>query len=216
MAKVICELSGGADSVLATILAQERWKNNEIIGVFVNYSQVCSCSELQCATKIANKLGIKLKIIDLLNIWKGGMITGETKGDKNVYTPLRNVAILGVVMSYTESIGGSIIVTGSKGLCKLPEDDYSYYDSSLPFYKLMESVWYYTTENKRVVRICPILAEGRKNKMTKKEVYSKLLEYGIGFKDTWSCFKGEVSECGECHNCRNKIKIFKELKCDYI
>lgn len=210
---IICELSGGADSILSTIRAKERWPEAWIIGVFVDYGQICRTQEYSCAVKAARKIGVDYHRIILRNVWTGGgMISGETDVNSTVYTPLRNVAILGSVTAFAESKKANIIITGSKGLTREPEKEYSYYDSTLPFYKLMQGVWAYATENKRIVQIIPILAEGRRNKMTKEEVYSALLKHGFGFYDTWSCFKGNPQECGECHNCQEKIRIFKKFK----
>ena len=211
--KIVCEFSGGADSVYATILTKKRWPGAEIIGVFVNYGQVCATQELLTATKAAKKLDIELHIINLKNVWKsGGMINGETKDDTDVYTPLRNLAMLGSVIAFTDSIESDIVITGSKGLSKVEEEDHSYYDSTISFYKLMEGVWYYTTELKREVRIIPILAEGRNTKMTKEEVYRGLLKNGFNYEDTWSCFRGGVKECGKCFNCKIKMEIFEKIE----
>lgn len=212
--KIVCELSGGADSICAAIIAKKRWLNAEFYGVFIDYGQVCSKQEYGCAKEAAEKLCLEFKVIEMKNIWSGGgMISGESKEDVNVYTPLRNVAILGTVMAYADSLNADIIITGSKGLSKIVDDEYSYYDSTLPFYKLMEGVWYYTTESKRKVKIIPILAEGRTEKMSKEEVYRVLLKEGFKYEDTWSCFKGGIEECGECYNCEIKKEIFKKLKC---
>ena len=212
--KVVCEMSGGADSTLATIKAQKRWRLAPLYEVFVDYGQVCVKQEKDRAQKAANKLRLcGFKIISLHNIWSGGgMIDGEQKGDLNVYTPLRNVVILSAVMAYAESIEAGIIVTGSKGFSKVANDPHSYYDSTIPFYKLMEAVWDYTTESERVLRIIPILAEGRTIKMSKIEVYRELLKRGFGFEDTWSCFRGGNKECGECHNCLIKKEVFRKIK----
>ena len=212
--KIVCELSGGADSVYATVLAKKRWPGAEITGIFFYYGQVCENQEFDRAFEAARKLGIKFKICRIGGIWEYvGMISGETDESTDVYTPLRNVAILGSVMAFADSIDADIIVTGSKSFCKVPEEEHSYYDSTLPFYKMMEAVWNYTTELKREVRIIPILAEGRNTKLSKKEVYKGLVKEGFGKKDTWSCFKGNQGneECGNCYNCSIKKEIFEEL-----
>jgi len=223
--RVVCQVSGGADSTLAAIKARERWPyfesditetelETEFYGIFINYGQSCAKQELQRATLIASKLKLeKLRIVDLHNLWlSGGMISGEQKENQNVYTPLRNVTLLGITLAYAESIGANIVVTGSKGLTKISGNSHSYYDSTLPFAKLMEGVWNYTAEVKRQVQIIPILAEGKISVMTKEEVYRELLNHGFGFEDTWSCFRGEEKECGECVNCKEKIRIFKKLE----
>jgi len=214
MVKIVCEFSGGADSILATILTKQKYPNDEIIGVFVNYNQVYVNQEWSRAFKASLELEIKIKYIKIKNVWEDSMLEGETEESKDVYTPCRNLVILGCVIAYADSINAGIIITGSKGLSKVEDDNYSYYDSTLPFYKLMEGVWNYTTENKRKVEIIPILAEGRTIKMSKEEVYRKLLENGFEYDDTWSCFKGESEECGICHNCKIKKEVFGKIQND--
>jgi len=211
--KVVCEFSGGADSILATIKAIEKY-GKDIHAVFVNYGQVCINQEWNVAVRASQRLNIPLHYIKLQDIWTdGGMISGESSNiGKDMYTPLRNVALLGAVMAYADSIKAQVIVCGSKGLSKDEKDSYSYYDSTLPFYKLMECVWNYTTEDKSTRKIIdPILAEGRNIKLSKKEVYIELLANGFDYNDTWSCFNGGAIECGECHNCLIKKEIFKSL-----
>lgn len=206
---VVCELSGGADSTLAAIQAQERWPTAIFYGVFVDYGQVCAKQEKRCALRAANKLKLhSLRIVNIQGLWSGGgMIDGES-ATGSVYTSLRNVVILSIAVAYADSIGANRVVTGSKGFSKVDSDPHSYYDSTIPFYKLMEAVWNYTAEIKRRVEIVPILAEGRSMKMSKERVYEELLKHGFKFEDTWSCFRGEDEECGKCHNCLIKKKIF--------
>ncbi len=144
------------------------------------------------------------------------MINGEQGGDLDVYTPLRNVVLLSTSLAYAEELGADIVVCGSKGFSKIVGEPHSYYDSTIPFYKMMEGVWRYVTENKRDVQIVPILAEGRKDTLTKKEDYETLLNYGFKHDDTWSCFKGEERECEECFNCLEKERIFFEISGERI
>lgn len=213
---IVCEFSGGADSIYATILTKEKYIDSKVVGVFIDYGQICVNQEWNTAWGASNKLGIELKYIKIKDIWNDdiGMLKGETNEVLDVYTPCRNLAILGCVIAYSDSINADIIITGSKGLSKVSNDNYSYYDSTIAFYKLMEAVWNYTTENKRLHQIIPILAEGRTNKMTKEEVYRGLIKYGFDYNDTWSCFKGGISECGKCHNCKIKKDIFTKIQND--
>lgn len=136
------------------------------------------------------------------------MLSGEVDENSDVYTPLRNLVLLGMTLAYAEDIGADIVVTGSKGHSKIPEKTHSYYDSTLAFHTLIELVWSYISEKKRVVRVIPILAEGRENTLTKKQVYSLLKLHGIGERKTWSCFRGGDEECGECTNCLEKKAFY--------
>lgn len=211
--KIVITLSGGADSTLAAVLTKERWPNAEYYPVFINYNQICANQEHKIAFHIARRLDfLGLHTIYIQNVWtSGGMIDGEDEIN-DVYTPVRNLALLSCTIAYAESIHADIIVTGSKGHSKIPDEKHSYYDSTIPFAKMMESIWYYASEDKRTVQIIPILAEGRKETMSKKEVYQRLQEYNI--LETWSCFRGGPTECGICSNCIEKAKIYEELALD--
>jgi 7-cyano-7-deazaguanine synthase len=209
--KIVCQLSGGADSALALIKTRERWPDAEVHTLFIDYNQVCREQEYRAALSISKKLGIEeLHCLRLPNLWKsGGMIEGEYASEADVYTPLRNLVLLGMSLAYAESIGADTVVTGSKGHSKVEADPHSYYDSTLAFHTLMEMVWFYTTEKKRNVHIVPILSQGHKNTLSKEEVYSQLIQNGIKYEDTWSCFRGGEYECGECINCIVKRRCYE-------
>jgi len=210
MQKILLTISGGADSTLAVIYAKRRWPDAEFYGIFVDYNQICKEQEYKYAINIARQLEIeRLKVIQINYLWdSGGMISGESKENQDVYTPCRNLALLGTIIAYADTIGADIIVTGSKGHSKIPNKNHSFYDSTVPFAKLLEAVWSYTTENKRQVQIIPILAEGQENTMSKEQVYWELVQEGFGKEDTWSCFRGGPTECGQCSNCVEKDRIF--------
>jgi 7-cyano-7-deazaguanine synthase len=212
--KIVAEFSGGADSAAAVILAKKNYPDAKIYGIFVDYEQKYAYQECIYAIDLANKLNIGLKTIKAYNLFTE---TKKIKAISNVYTPLRNMLLLSIAASYAESIGAEMILTGSKGLVKIEGDPYSYYDSTVPFYKMMESVINYCKEVKvPPIIVNPILTANRTEKMSKKEVYKLLLENGIGKEDTWSCFTPDTRniliECGHCHNCEIKKKIFEELE----
>jgi 7-cyano-7-deazaguanine synthase len=212
--KIVAEFSGGADSTAAVILAKKKYPNAKIYGIFIDYEQKYAYQECMSALELARKLGIWLKTVKAYNLFTENK---KIRGISNVYTPLRNMLLLSIAASYAESIGAKMILTGSKGLVKIEGDPYSYYDSTVPFYKMMEAVINYCKEVKvPPIIVNPILTTNRTEKMSKKEVYKLLLENGIKKEDTWSCFTPESSvtfnECGHCHNCKIKNKIFTELE----
>ena len=211
--KIVAEFSGGADSAAAVIIAKEKWPHSEIWPIFVDYGQVYVKQEKERAIYLSQKLNtipIKLVKIDSLFTMKK-----DFTGLSGVYTPLRNMLLLSVSASYANMIGAETILTGSKGMVKVEGDPYSYYDSTVPFYKMMEAVINYCNEEKTSpISVNPILTENRTAKMLKLEVYSILKSYGIGKNETWSCFTPtpEGLECGTCHNCKAKTLAYKKLE----
>jgi 7-cyano-7-deazaguanine synthase len=210
--KIVAEFSGGADSAAAVILAKLKWPHADIWPIFVDYGQPYMRQELAMAKHLVNKLNIlPLKIVKIDNLFTMKI---EFNGLSSVYTPLRNMLLLSVTASYANMLGAEIILTGSKGMVKVEGDPYSYYDSTVPFYTLMENVINYCNENKeKPIKVVPILTENRTNKMTKLEVYRILGTRRIYKDETWSCFTPtpEGLECGECHNCKVKALAYQQL-----
>jgi 7-cyano-7-deazaguanine synthase len=169
--------------------------------------------ELAMAKHLVNKLNIlPLKIVKIDNLFTMKI---EFNGLSKVYTPLRNMLILSTAASYANMLGADTILVGSKGMVKVEGDPYSYYDSTVPFYTLMENVINYCNENKeKPIKVVPILTENRTNKMTKLEVYRILGTRRIYKNETWSCFTPtkEGLECGKCHNCKVKALAYQQLE----
>lgn len=210
---ILIEISGGADSACALLYALKKYRNSVFYGIFYDHEQLSRNMEVEKAKKLCKRFGINLKIVVIKGLFNQGTIIGESipsiDNIADIYTPQRNLVLLACSASYAESIHADVIVTGSKGL----NDDnkpYTFRDSCVPFYRLMEGVLNYTFKNKHI-EINPILTEGRNVKMSKKEVYKYLLENSIGWNDIWSCFNEGPLECGYCNNCIEKEKIKREL-----
>lgn len=202
MKKILCEVSGGYDSAAALLKTKEMFPDAEIHGFMVQYGQIPESIEEEKALKFCEKENVKLKIVKIYDLFTTGTVTGkdsaDTTGVAKIYTPLRNLVIISMAASYAESIGAELIVTGSKGL----NDDgkpYSFKDSVLPFYELMNGVLNYTAY--KDIKIFPILMHHRNIKMTKREVFEYLSSKGYKMDDFWNCFNSAVEKCGLCNNC---------------
>lgn len=204
--KIVVELSGGADSALAAVYATRRYVDSDFFALFVDYGQSYAIQEKEASEKVFKHLKDKFggwywNGITVSKFWQQGKAIEE-------YVPLRNLMLSSIAASYAQSIGAEIIVTGSKSLVVDESDPYSFRDSTLEFYKLLEQTLTYATEKGiRLVRIEPLLAMYRDTKMTKRQVYKQLEELGIT--GTWSCYHPTVAgeECGDCKNCKEKLEI---------
>ena len=215
MRKVVVELSGGADSMVAALEAKKKYPDAEIHGFFVAYHQAPVEIEWQKALEFANAEGILMKRILIEGLFVKGTVEGEesadTDGVAQIYTPLRNLVIGACAASWAENIGADVIISGSKGL----NDDgkpYSFRDSLLPFYTLLNAVTQYAAY--KPITVDPILTNLRNNKMTKKEVYEYLLDAGYGWDSFWNCFNGGPEPCGECNNCVELNILKSEIEND--
>lgn len=200
--KILIEISGGADSMLAALKAIDKYGPScEYHGIFVNYGQVPVAIEWKKALAFCDRMGITLHEIMLRNLFKSGAVNGEHNVSEvsDVYTPLRNFVIGAMAASLAETIGASVIVSGSKTLNK-DGTPWSFSDSTLGFYLHMDSMLNYLTDGK--IKTDAILMENRNCKMTKFEVYDDLIAYGFQLEDMWNCFNSEIEPCGYCNNCK--------------
>jgi 7-cyano-7-deazaguanine synthase len=210
--KVVVELSGGADSALAAVYAVRKYIGATFYGFFVDYGQEYANQERETSEKIATQLlfkygGWNWTEVSVSKFWK------NSSSAVVEYVPLRNLVLTSLAISYAQSIGAEVVVTGSKTLVVDSNDPYSFRDSSLEFYQRLEKLAMSATEVQSGVRLVfvePLLAMNRESKMTKEQVYKELAEVGIT--NTWSCYhpKG-MQECGECRNCKEKAKIFEGI-----
>ncbi len=205
--KVICELSGGADSTLAAIYAKKKYPNAEFFGLFVDYGQKYLVQENTRSLALAKKLwpDTNWKLVQVKELFERYL------GDQRItheYFPLRNLIIAAISGSYAAQIGAEVIVTGSKSFSQTT-DQYSFRDSTLGFYAVMEAAINAALEHGQRVRIEPLLAMGREEKMSKREVMGKLKVEGFEPNETWSCYQPTEAGklCGKCVNCQNRSEF---------
>lgn len=214
MKKVLCEISGGYDSALATLYAQEMFPDAQFYGIFINYNQLPYTKEIELAKKFCRTYNIILEEIQISNLFSSGTCQGgdsaETLTDvySSIYTPLRNLVILSCASSYAETIGASTIVVGSKGL-NYDGQPYSFKDSLHPFYVLFNSVLDYLTDKK--IEIVAPLMHRRQIKMKKDQVYKELIDRGHSLSEFWNCFNSAEKDCGVCNNCKEKYAFIQEM-----
>lgn len=204
MDKIVCEISGGADSMLATLYAKEKYKDCEIYGIMINYGQITFWKELDKVVPFCKKENITLKVVAIRDLFSKGTVVGESgtveDNVSDIYTPLRNLVILSCSSSYAESVGAKTVIVGSKSLNYSDDDPYSFKDSTLAFYKMFEAMLSYVAYKK--ITIEPILMNNRNEKMPKKQVYEELRRFGYTEKDYYNCFNNRDNylDCN-CNNC---------------
>lgn len=202
--KVVCEFSGGADSTLAALLAKVKYPEAEFHQLFVDYGQVYCGQEMGASLALAKRLfpNTNWKLVQVGELYNRYLPNSK---DVNEYFPLRNMVIAAISGAYAAEIEAEVIITGSKSFSKNNFDSYSFNDSTLAFYKVMEAAINAGLERGRI-RIEPILAEGREIKMSKYAVYKELLTFGVRSQEIWNCYHPLPSgkACGTCKNCEEK------------
>ena len=219
--KIIVLLSGGLDSSTVAYMAVKSslCSNNRVYSLTFNYGQRHS-KELSSAKKIARKIGsAEHKIIKVdLKSWGKSSLTDRhlhipvnrnlnltSKSIPNTYVPARNTVFLAIALSYAEAVDADEIYLGVNSL------DYSGYVDCRPAYikrfqELVKLATVKGTQGKPIKIKAPLI-----NK-TKSEIIKLGQKYGVDWKSTWSCYKGEKLACGICDSCQLRLKGFKDAE----
>ncbi|MBC7080990.1 MAG: 7-cyano-7-deazaguanine synthase QueC [Thermoplasmatales archaeon] len=207
MGKVVCLLSGGVDSAVASAIAKSR--GYELYTLTFDYGQRHK-KEIRCAGEIAKWLNSKHKLIkaDLRQIGGSALtdnieVPEEAEGIPPTYVPARNTIFLSYALAYAELIDANSIFIGANVV------DYSGYpDCREEYLKAFQNMANLATkrgvEGKGIKIEAPILY------LTKGEIIKKGLELGVPFEKTWSCYRGGKKACGRCSSCKIRLKGFNE------
>ena len=204
--KTVVIFSGGPDS--ATVAYHAKSQGDNVYAITFNYGQIASKETLH-AKMIADKLGIKQKIIDLSSLKE---VYGETTAlmDERipmpsefkpvVIVPFRNAIFLSIAIAYATSIGASKVLYGAQG-----SDAPFYPDCRKDFYQAFQTAARKGTETR-------IEVDAPFQGMKKSEIIKLGMKLGVPYEMTWSCYLNKDLHCGICESCSNRKKAFKEAK----
>jgi 7-cyano-7-deazaguanine synthase len=202
--KCVVVLSGGPDS--ATVAYWAKKQGYDLNAVSFKYGQIAT-KETKCAQKIAEKLGVSIKIIDLSTLKEVfGEVTSLCNPDipmtpsfsQPIIVPFRNAIFLSVAVSYAASICANKIFYGAQG-----SDEPYYPDCRREFYKALETAACLGTG-------AEISIEAPFSGRPKSETLRIGAELGVPFELTWSCYFNGLKHCGKCESCVNRKRAFKE------
>jgi 7-cyano-7-deazaguanine synthase len=202
--KSVIVLSGGPDS--ATVAYWAKSQGYEIYPITFKYGQIAA-KETHAAQKIAEKLGVNTKIIDLSAlkyIFSGATslvnrdipITAEFSAP--IIVPFRNAIFLSTAVAYAVTLGASQIFYGAQG-----SDEPFYPDCRREFYKAFEKAARLGTCED--ITIKAPFSGGKKSQLIAEG--AKLC---VPFELTWSCYLDGKKHCGKCESCVNRKKSFKD------
>jgi len=210
MQSAIMLLSGGLDS--ATVLAIARAEGYRTFALSVDYGQRHS-AELAAAQRVALALGAyehRVMRVDLAGI--GGSALTDTRvpvpeapspGIPSTYVPARNTLMLALALGWAEVVGARDIFLGVNAI------DYSGYPDCRPqFIAAFENLAQLATkagvEGGRLRIHAPLID------MSKAQIISAGLAYGIDYGSTVSCYQAtaEGLACGRCDSCRLRATGF--------
>ena len=202
--KVVVILSGGPDSV--TLVYKAKSEGHKVYAITFNYGQIAKI-EIECAKRIAEKLGIEQKIVDLssLNNVFGSTtalmddsIPMPSKFEPSVIVPFRNAIFLSVAVAYADAIGAGKVLYGAQG-----SDAPFYPDCRKEFFDAFQTAARKGTDSK-------IEIDAPFHNLKKSQIIKLGSELMVPYEITWSCYLNKEKQCGVCESCRNRKKGFKE------
>lgn len=202
--KCVVVLSGGPDS--ATVAYWAKKQGYDLKAITFKYGQIAT-KETDSARKIAEKLGVPIKIIDLSTLKDVfGEVTSlcnpaipmTSSFSQPIIVPFRNAIFLSVAVSYAASICANRIFYGAQG-----SDEPFYPDCRREFYKAFETAASLGTDMEMSI-------EAPFSGKPKSETLRIGAELGVPFELTWSCYFNRLKHCGKCESCINRKKAFKE------
>jgi 7-cyano-7-deazaguanine synthase len=213
--KAVCLLSGGLDSSVMAFLARQQ--GYEIYGLSFRYGQR-HVKELNCAKKIAKRVGAKTHLVFDVNLSRfgGSSLLASTKSSirnhsvqnigrtiPSTYVPARNTVFLSLALAYAETVHADAIFIGANAV------DYSGYPDCRPeyirvFQQLASLATRKGVEGKTIRIKAPLL------NLSKADIIRTGLNLEVPFTDTWSCYRGGRKACGSCDSCLIRLKGFKE------
>ncbi len=208
MPKAYVLLSGGIDSTTCLYMAYEQYRS-DIAAVSVDYGQR-HIREVECAENICENLGVPHTTIPLSTPMrtmltdKGMSIPDitydEIKGVSPTYVPFRNGQLISILTGYAvQDEKAEVIYFGAHA-----EDaaNWAYPDCTPEFIGAMANAVYIGTY-RQIRLMTPFMWA------TKANIVAKGVSLGVPYKDTWSCYKGELLHCGACPTCYARFDAFE-------
>lgn len=205
MKKSLIVYSGGLDS---TTLLWE-YAADIALAVNFNYGSNHNAREAECARRNCKKLGIKLIEIDLdfmSRYFKSSLLEGaeaipegnyDDENMRSTVVPFRNGIMLSIAAGLAETYNlDKILIANHAG-------DHAIYPDCRPGFvdAMGKAISEGTYEGIRLV--APY------THLTKAQIVERGAQLGVGYADTYSCYRGQEQHCGTCGTCRERKEAFQ-------
>jgi 7-cyano-7-deazaguanine synthase len=210
--KAVIIVSGGIDST--TLLYTAAAEGFDVRALTFLYGQR-HVKEVACAERICRSLDVLHKVVDLSSmkeLLSGSALTDESVDVPEVpetaehydtlkatIVPNRNAIFLSVAIGYAVSLGAENVFFGAHF-----SDRGVYPDCRREFVEAFESAERLATGNQRLNIKAPFVDKD------KSEIVRLGQEFGVPFKETWTCYKGGALHCGACSSCSERKRAFSE------
>ena len=204
--KVVVLCSGGMDSVACLY---ETARNHQAVhSLSFHYGSKHNDREIPFARLHSEKLGIPHSVVRLdfiaeqfesALLAKGGKIPKghyEEESMKQTVVPFRNGIMLSIAAGFAESKGAEALAIAAHS-----GDHAIYPDCREGFMAaIADAIRLGTYAGIEVLR--PFIA------MDKSRIAARGAELGVDFSQTWSCYVGGQTHCGECGTCVERREAF--------
>ncbi len=209
-------LSGGLDSTVAAAWAVRHGGLD--LALTVNYGQHCASREQEAAARIATKLRLEHRTVEIPFVAEvspsaltdqSGTIPAPSADDlddparaddaaRDVWVPNRNGLLINVAACWAEAIGAERVVVGFNA-----EEAASFPDNSDEFVRAATAALAYSTLNR--VRVESPLGERNKTGLVKLG-----LEVGAPLELIWSCYRAGREHCWQCASCQRLRRALEQ------
>ncbi len=115
------------------------------------------------------------------------------------YVPFRNLIFLTLAAAFAESHAVSHVYYGAQR-----HDLYGYWDTTPEFLARVNHVFGLNRKNE-------VSIEAPFVNYSKADILRLGFEMGVDYGQTWSCYHGGTTACGDCPTCAERLKAFAEV-----
>jgi len=205
-ARAVVIYSGGMDSY--TVLHHALRRGYELHALSFHYGQR-HARELDAARRVCEQLGIAHQVVDIQAIHplidnsaltdaERALPDGDYAEDNLTATvvPNRNMILLSLAIAKAVNIGAEVCFYGAHG-----GDHVLYPDCRPEFLARMNDV-------AAIANFSPVTIEAPYLHADKADILADGLAMGLDYAETWTCYQGGETACGECGSCRERLAAF--------
>jgi len=213
MEKVLVIASGGLDSISMA----SKYLNDDLELITFDYGQK-GVKELEVVKKFGEKFDKKVTVVDIqfmADLFGENQLSGsveiESSYTGSVVVPLRNAVFIQIAMvkAYTEGFDKVILGSHTDDIAMTDDTEFSYPDCSPQFFKAMQLAQDLGTfRDQGTVEIESASTLGYSKSDLMKIGYENLGDFIF---ETWSCYKSDLLQCGDCESCNNRKRFFDQV-----
>lgn len=216
--RAVVLLSGGLDSAYNLWVAVRE--HEVVLALTFNYGQRAALSEIHSAQKLATKVNVPHRVVDLpwfKDFTNSSLVNAKaevpTASDvsidnlqvsnqtaKAVWVPNRNGIFLNIAAGFAEGLDASVILTGFnlEEAATFPDNTQSFLDATTRAFEFS------TANHVQALSYCA--------NMTKTEIVRRGRAIGLPFQDTWPCYFDGPEWCGVCESCQRFARAMRASK----